>query len=338
MPVDTRFYAFDGAATLRTWVDLSGATLEKGDPDAPASGVAAAGNAQAGDVCFFEGDPARAAGVSSTATACFVTTEAAAYLPDGVAPLVIARPRYTHGQTALRLITLREVSGDDGFVHPEADVHPGARLAPGAVVGAGAAIGEGTRIGAGSVIGPGVQIGRNARIGHHASVQCALIGDGVSIASGARIGETGFGVVAGPDGASDQPHFGRVIIQDGASIGANTTIDRGAFDDTVIGERAKIDNLCQIAHNVRIGRNTMIAAYGGISGSVVIGDGARLGGRVGIADHVLVGDGASLAADAGVFRDVPPGETWGGTPARPMRQYMREQAWLSKQVRNRSKT
>lgn len=338
MPVDPRFYASDGAVTLGTWADRSGAELVRGERETRAPGVAAASNAVAGDVCFHEGDPLKAAHVSPDATGCFVTQEAAAHLPDRVAALITQRPRFTHGTTASALIILRRLQGDQGFIHPGASIHPETVLAPGVVIGEGAAIGEGTEIGAGSVIGPGVQIGRGTRIGHHVSIQCALIGDGVSIASGARIGETGFGVVASPDGAADQPHFGRVVIQDGVSIGANTTIDRGAFDDTVIGERTKIDNLCQIAHNVRIGRDSVIAAFGGISGSVEIGDGARLGGRAGIADHVKIGDGASLAAAAGVFRDVPEGDTWGGTPARPMRQYMREQAWVSKQVRNRGKS
>lgn len=338
MPVDPRFYASDGAATLGTWADRSGAELLRGDRKASAPGVAAATDAMAGDVCFHEGDPLNAASVSPDAAGCFVTEDAATHLPSKVAALVTGRPRFVHGLTASALIALRRLSGDHGFIHPGASIHPATVLAPGVVIGEGAAIGEGTEIGAGSIISPGVQIGRGTRIGHHVSLQCALIGDGVSIASGARIGETGFGVVASPEGAADQPHFGRVIIQDGVSIGANTTIDRGAFDDTVIGERTKIDNLCQIAHNVRIGRNCVIAAFGGISGSVVIGDGVRLGGRAGIADHVKIGDGASLAAASGVFREVPEGETWGGTPARPMRQYMREQAWVSKQVRNRGKS
>lgn len=337
MPVDNRFYAPDGALTLGTWADIAAVELDGAYRDRPAPGVASAAGAAPGDVCFFEGDPRDAGDVSPSAAGCFVTADAAPQLPETVPGLVTGQPRLAHGAAASRLIALRSICGQEALIHPGASVHPGARLAPGVVIGAGAAVGEGTEVGAGSVIGPGVQIGRNARIAHHVSIICALIGDDVSLSSGVRIGEAGFGVVPGAGGLADQPHFGRVILQDGVSIGANTTVDRGAFDDTVIGERTKIDNLCQIAHNVRIGRDTVIAAFGGISGSVEIGDGVRLGGRAGVADHVKIGNAASLAAAAGVFRDVPDGETWGGTPSRPMRQYMREQAWLAKQVRERGK-
>ena len=110
------------------------------------------------------------------------------------------------------------------------------------------------------------------------------------------------------------------------------------FDDTIIGERTKIDNLCQIAHNVVFGRSVVMAAFGGISGSVTVGDGVMIGGRVGIADHVHVDDGASLAASSGVFRNIGPGETWGGTPAKPIRQWMREVAWLQKQASKKKST
>ena len=108
--------------------------------------------------------------------------------------------------------------------------------------------------------------------------------------------------------------------------------NRGKLEDTRIGAGRKIDNLCQIAHNVVFGRSVVMAALGGISGSVFVGDGARIGGRVGIADHVNIGDGVNLAASSGVFRDIEPGETWGGTPAKPIRQWMREIAWVQKQA------
>jgi len=114
------------------------------------------------------------------------------------------------------------------------------------------------------------------------------------------------------------------------SIGANTCIDRGVFDDTIVGERTKIDNLCQIAHNVVLGRSVLMAAFAGISGSVSVGDGCMFGGRIGIADHVKIGERVSLAASSGIFRDIDSGETWGGLPAKPIRQWMREVAWLQK--------
>ncbi len=204
------------------------------------------------------------------------------------------------------------------------------------MVGAGARIGAGTSIGPNSVIGPGVAIGRNCRLGANVAISHALIGDRVQILSGAVIGEAGFGVGASKSGVIDMPQLGRAIIQDGVTVGACSCIDRGAWEDTVVGENTKIDNLVQIAHNVRLGRNCVLAAHTGISGSVTVGDGAQFGGRAGIADHLDIGAGARIAAAAGVMKDVPAGETWAGAPARQLRRFMRETAWLARKAHSRA--
>lgn len=198
-----------------------------------------------------------------------------------------------------------------------------------------AEIAEGLRIGAHAVIGPGVIIGEGTQIGHGVVISHAILGARVTILPGARIGQSGFGFAEGPEGPVKIPQLGRVLIGDDVEIGANTTIDRGALDDTVIGAGSKIDNLVQIGHNVRIGRNCIIAAQCGISGSCIIGDGVMMGGQVGLADHLTIGAGAQLAAAAGLMRDVPPGEVWGGRPARPIKDWLRETAVLSKLAKKR---
>jgi UDP-3-O-[3-hydroxymyristoyl] glucosamine N-acyltransferase len=126
-----------------------------------------------------------------------------------------------------------------------------------------------------------------------------------------------------------------VILQDGVTVGACSCIDRGAWDDTVVGENTKIDNLVQIAHNVRIGRNCVLAAQVGIAGSVVIGDGVQFGGKVGIGDHLTIGDRVRMAAGALAMKDIPAGETWCGIPAKPIRQFLREVAWLARKAETR---
>jgi UDP-3-O-[3-hydroxymyristoyl] glucosamine N-acyltransferase len=332
MPVDERFYTYKGPQSLRTLLDVCGLDAELvADPQI--GSVAAAANAREGDICFFEGDAKRGMNVSALATACFVREDAAKALPDGVIPVVVSHPRFAQKRASEALFELKSWT-EEGEAPA---IHPTAKVAPTATIGSGAAIGEDVVVAPGVVIGPGVQIGARTKIGPNASIRCALIGNDVTILAGASVGEAGFGVTAGPGGAEDVPQWGRVIIQDLVTIGANTCIDRGAFDDTIIGERTKIDNLVQIAHNVVIGRNVMMASFTGISGTSTIDDGVVMGGRVGIADHVHIGAGAQLAAASGIFRDIPAGETWGGSPARPLRQYLREIAWIQKQVAPKKK-
>jgi UDP-3-O-[3-hydroxymyristoyl] glucosamine N-acyltransferase len=196
-----------------------------------------------------------------------------------------------------------------------------------AVIGAGARLGDGVAIGAHCVVGDGASIGEGTRLSPGVTIYPgATLGARTIVHSGVRIGSDGFGYVF-RDGAHNKiPHVGRCIIGDDVEIGANSTIDRGSIDDTVIGNGSKIDNLVHIAHNVRLGEKVLVMAQVGVAGSVTIGDGAILAGQAGIAGHVSIGAGARIAAQAGVFGDVPPGETWSGYPARPHKESLRASA------------
>ncbi len=328
---DPRFFEDLGPVTLADLAGLTGAELA--DPSLggrQVHGVSILAAAGPDNVTFVSDRKLLDEASRTKAAACFAPPAHADHLPGDCAVLITAAPQFAYALAANRLHAPRRLFGDKAL-SPTAEIDPDVKLAPGVVIGPGAQIGRGTQIGANTVVGPGVAIGRDCQIEANVSIQFALIGDRVRILAGARIGEAGFGATVGPKGLVDVPQLGRVILQDSVTIGANSCIDRGAFEDTSIGENTKIDNMVQIAHNCRIGRNCVMAAHTGISGSVVVGDGVQLGGRAGVADHVNIGSGARIGAGAGVMQNVPPGETWGGFPAKPIRQWLREVAWTSRE-------
>lgn len=325
--IDPRFY--EPLGPLPAQALLSGAQIVRGDPQAAIHTAAALADAGPAAVAFAEGPRAKGLG-QTRAGLLFTTASAVEQAGNAIVVAVTATPRAAFARASAALFRLRRPGAGDPMVHPEAKLEAGVEICAGAVIGAGAEVGAETWIGPNTVVGPGVAVGRRCRLGAGVVLQCALIGDDVVIGAGAVLGESGFGVTAGPQGAIDMPHLGRVIVQDRVSLGALVTVDRGQLADTIVGEGAKIDNLSQIAHNVQIGDNAVLAAFAGISGSAEIGSGARLGGRVGIADHVVVGANAALAAGSGLMHTVPSGETWGGYPAKPIKRWMREVAWLKK--------
>lgn len=307
---------------------IGGEVLRGGDREI--AGVAPLAEAGPRDLAFLSDRKMKSA-LAGTGAGCVVVSAAMAEAaPADAAVIVSPEPQAAWARASMLLHRARTL--DAACSAAEAFEDDSVVLEPGVVLGEGVRIGRGSRICANAVIGPGVQIGRDCVIGAGTTLAFALLGDRVRILAGARIGEAGFGAAASRTGPVDIPQLGRVILQDGVSVGAGTCIDRGAFGDTVIGENTKIDNLCQIGHNCVLGRNCLMAAHTGISGSVTVGDGVMFGGKAGLGDHLTVGDGARVAAGAGVLSDIPAGETWSGYPARPLRQFLRETVWLAKQA------
>lgn len=337
---DTRFFAVSGPFTLAQLAEISGATpVEGGDPAARFVDVAPLDQAGPEHVSFLDNKKYVEAFKVSKAGLCIVSPEMADKAPAGMTLLVSPRPYRAYAAVAKAYHpepALEPWTAPTAWVDPSATVGEGCRIEPGAYVGAEAEIGAGCLIGPNAVVGRGVVLGEGTSIGANASVSHAIIGRRVVIFPGVRIGQEGFGFAMGSaDGHLTIPQLGRVVIGDGVEIGANTTIDRGAGPDTIIGDGCRIDNLVQIAHNVQLGRGCVIVSQVGISGSTHLGDYVAVGGQTGITGHLKIGTGARIAAKAGVMRDVAPGETVGGVPAVPMADWLRQSAILGKMARKK---
>jgi UDP-3-O-[3-hydroxymyristoyl] glucosamine N-acyltransferase len=323
-------------------IEALGGTLAKGSAELEVSGVNSTERAGEREIAFAE-DESSAAQALASAAGVVVLKAGLASGYDAARAVVEARhPRMWFAQAA-RLLKPKPKAGG---VHPGAVVGEGVMLGEGitigpcAVVGAGASIGAGTRIEAGAVIGEGVVIGSDCRIYPRVVVYPGTtIGNRVMLHAGAVLGADGFGYVRDPkSGAHTQfPQKGTLVIEDDVEIGANSTVDRGALDETRVRRGAKFDNLVHVAHNCDIGEDVILVCGVGISGSSKIGKGAVLAGQVGLGDHVTIGDGVILGGQAGVFpgktltnEGLPPGTILYGTPARPVRQVLREQAVLAR--------
>lgn len=331
---DPRFFTVAGPFSLARLAEISGAELAAGaNPEAVFVDVAPLESAGADMVSFLDNRKYAAAFQASQAGACIVHPDMADRAPTGMALLLSADPYRAYARVAQAFYPVAAPEpwlAPTAWIDPTAAVGEGCRIEPGAVIGARAEIGARCRIGAGATIGDGVVMGDDCVIGPGATVQFSLLGRRVVVYPGARIGQDGFGFAMGPQGHLKVPQLGRVLIGDGVEIGANTTIDRGAGPDTVIGDGCMIDNLVQIGHNVQMGRGCVIVAQVGISGSTRLGDFVAAGGQVGVAGHLKIGSGARIAAQSGVMRDIGAGETVGGSPAVAMTDWLRQCAALGK--------
>lgn len=330
------FFDRAGPFTVAELAKATGAELRPGADGARTLGdVKPLGEAGPGDISFLDNRKYLPQLAGTRAGAVLIQPALADRVPSATAALATRVP-YRGFALALQLFypgAMRPQAARADvatLIDPTAEIEDGVEIEPGAVIGAGAAIGQGSRIAAGAVVGYRVHIGRGCYIGAGATITHALIGDRVIIHAGTRIGQDGFGFAMGPGGHLKVPQIGRVIIQDDVEIGANTTIDRGALKDTVIGEGSKIDNLVQIGHNVIMGRHCVIVAQTGISGSTELGDFVVMGGQSGVVGHVKIGAGAQIAGASHPKDDVPAGARWGGTPARPLKQWAREIAALAR--------
>jgi UDP-3-O-[3-hydroxymyristoyl] glucosamine N-acyltransferase len=316
--------------SLAEIAELVGGKLE-GDGAMRISGVADLQGAGATDLSFFAHPRYEAAARQTQAGALLVGPQAPKDL--GRARIRVANPSAAFTKVAL-LFSPEEAPRITG-IHPSAVVSPQAQLGrnvgigPHVVVEEGACLGDETQVGAGSFIGRKVQIGRQCVLHPRVYVgERCQIGHRVVLHAGAVVGADGFGYEMKEGRHHKIPQLGYVQIDDDAEIGANTTIDRGRFARTHIGEGAKIDNLVMIAHNCVVGPHSVIVAQSGLSGSTTTGHHVTVAGHVGTVGHIHIGSGAILTAKSGVTKDVPEGQTWRGAPARPIKEQMEMEAYI----------
>jgi len=327
---------------LQELVEELGGSLVQGDPEWMVDGVNSCEKAGAFDVAFADSDAAVATTLGSNAGVVVLKPGAAKEYPRGKCIVESDDPKLWFAKASHLVKKSTHVAGiaHSAVVAPDAKVDQGVLVGPCAVVGTHARIGDGTIIGAGAVIGENVTIGMHCHIYPRVVIYPgAILGDRVIVQAGAVLGADGFGYVRdSASGAYTQfPQQGTLVIEDDVEIGANSTIDRGALEETRIRRGTKIDNLVHVGHNCDIGENVILVALTGISGSSTVGKGAVLAGQVGIGDHVHVGPGVILGGQAGVFSGKTisnegqrPGTVMFGTPARPLKQVLREQALLRK--------
>ena len=325
--------------TLRDLAEKLGCRL-LGDNSITVTSVSSLHSATSHSLVFVDDAQYLDAALRSPAAAV-IAGEFAASATASKPILISAQPRLTFARAAklLRHPDRNPAIHPAAIVPPSAEIGKNVSIGPGAILGERVKLGHETTIGAGSVIGDDAVIGNHCRIDPNVTVYPGTtLGNRVVVQAGAVLGSEGFGYVRDSQtGRYEQsPQIGRLVIEDDVEIGANSTLDRGALDETRIRRGSKIDNLVHIAHNVQIGHDVIIAAQTGLSGSVTVEDNVVMGGQVGIGDHARIESGAMLGGQCGILPKKilrGKGVVFWGTPARPVREYLKELAFVTRSVK-----
>ncbi len=339
------FFKREGPFTLQQLADLCGAELcLRGQETPPViENVASLDAATAAQVTFLDNRRYLNSLKITQATACILAPEYKDFAPAGVHLLVSNNPYRAYALVAQAFypragrIPAAVGINPQAIIDPSASIGDSCEIAAGVVIEADVTLGAHCVVGANSVITRAVEVGAGTVIGPNVSLEYCRIGKNCQIHAGARIGARGFGFTMDPEEFLDIPQVGLVLVGDGVEVGANTTIDRGAGPDTVIGAGTRIDNQVQIGHNARIGRNCVLVTQVAVAGSAELGDFVVMAAKSGVTGHVKVGTGTQIASKAGVMKSISPGQKVGGHPAVPLGDWLRRQAFLDRMMKNRGK-
>ncbi len=338
---DKRFFRNRGPYKLAEIARMGQAKIYgDADPNSLHTDIGPIGEAGRDHVSFLDNKRYIAAFAESNAGAVVVAPQYIDKAPAGMALLVSDKP---YRSFALIAHAFYEEIGAAPKVDASAIIDPGAIIGDGCkidayvVIGPGVKIGNNVHLGAHTVVGRGVTVGDECRVGAHVTLEFCDIGPRTQLHPGVRIGQRGFGFDMDAQGFIDVPQLGQVIVGADVEIGANTTVDRGAGPDTIIGDGCKIDNLVQVAHNVVLGKRCVLVAQSGIAGSSRLQDNVVIAAQVGVSGHLVLGERAHIGAQAGVMRDVPAGAKLVGSPAIPIREFFRMVSETQKLGRGRKK-
>ncbi|MGC9268770.1 UDP-3-O-(3-hydroxymyristoyl)glucosamine N-acyltransferase [Acidiphilium sp.] len=336
LPGDPRFFRRAGPFTLADIAATIDAPVPAISPGRRFRGIAPLQSAGPDEVSFLDNRKYLGMLAETRAGAVILLPDLADRLNPHSIALPVAQPYLAWAKVGGLFHPLPPA---DPGTHPTAiidataNIDPTAEIGPYTVIGPCAKIGPRSVVGPHSIIGAGVIIGADCRIAGHVSVGYAIIGARVTLHPGVRIGQDGFGFAPSSTGFVSVTQLGRVLIHDDVDIGANTTVDRGSAQDTIIGAGTRIDNQVQIAHNVKIGRSCILVAQVGISGSTILEDFVVVAGQAGFSGHLIIGKGARIGPQAGVMADIPAGAEMLGSPAQPAKSFFREVAAIRRFAR-----
>ncbi len=331
---DSHFFYNNGPISLEKIIDLTGALLrEPADKNLLIEDVSPLESANSKQLSFLINSKYVPAFKKSKAGFCFVAEKFANHAPASMIVLLHSNPYKAYALVASAFYTEKKINGT---ISPNAVISSTAKLGNNCSIGNfvvledGVSIGDNSIIDHNTVIKRNVIIGKDAKIASNVTISHSIIGDNVIIHPGAKIGQDGFGFASDHTGHLKVPQLGIVKIGNSVEIGANTTIDRGSAQDTIIGDMCQIDNLAQLGHNVNLGKACVMVAQSGVAGSTKLGDFVILGGQVGIAGHLKIGNQVQIAAQSGVAQDIEDKQIVGGSPSVPIRQWHRQNFCLQK--------
>ena len=346
MTIDQSFFSEPKPISIATILELGNCFLSKGSSDFTVKDVGNLQQAAAGLLVFVVTrnlikELKFAQGYVLICTTEIVEEFGSSILSGAKVILVSQNPRYAFAQICSLIYP--EQQNNPVAIHPTANIHPSANIAKDVTIGpfccisADVSIGQGSKLGAGVVCGSSVKIGEKCQISDYVTLEKSLVEDSVVIGQHSVIGTAGFGFESDKNNIQKIPHLGRVLIGRKTSIGAHCCIDRGTLQDTIISEMVMIDNMVHIAHNVRVGRKSIILAQSGIAGSSVIGENCTIGGQSGIADHLKIVSGTVILSRSGVTKSIPLADVYAGFPAKTAKSYWREQAKIRQLAKHTKK-